>query len=492
MPRRSGPGHRAERLIVVSNRAPVEVEHTDEGMRVRRTVGGLAIALDDVLRSRSGVWIAWAGEEAPDVLRPSATGLGYPIRTAQLDPHEISHFYGGFANQVLWPLCHGFPERCRFDPAFWPAYESANAQFASLVRSEAGDGDLVWVNDFHLCLVPASLRASGLGARIGMFWHIPFPPPDVFGICPWRADLLAGLLGADLIAFQTDNDVRNFLACVREFLGLSIVEEFPRVLLGGRDVLVGALPVGVDAQRLGQEATTPTALAEARQLREAIGTELVMLAVDRLDYTKGIIERLIGFERFLERMPDWHGRVSLVQITAPSRFRIPEYRRMKDTIDQTVGRIIGRFTTHGHSPLTYLYTSFDHDQLLGYYRAADVALVTPLRDGMNLVAKEYVAAQAGGNGVLVLSEFAGAARELTDAILVNPWDPDAIARAIEAAVTMPIEERRERLARLLERVTSCDAHWWATAFLTLLARPGPATLSWRPAGSAHGRLAAMR
>ena len=469
MAKRSSVARRRERLVVVSNRAPVEVERIDGGFRIQRTVGGLATALDHVLRDRNGLWVAWAGHDAPDLLRPATTGLGYPIRCAQLNPEDSENFYGGFANQVLWPLCHIFPERCRFEPSFWPAYRSVNAAFANLVQAEVSPGDLVWVNDFHLCLVPAALRAFDLRARIGMFWHIPFPPPAVFGICPWRAELLAGLLGADLIAFQTDADVRNFLACVREFLGLSVADDLPRVHLGGRDILVGALPVGVDVAHLSAEATSPTALDEARTLRDTLGTEVVMLAVDRLDYTKGILERLRGFETFLERSPEWQGRVSLVQITAPSRFRIPQYRIMKQTIDQTVGRIIGRFTTHGRSPLVYLYTSFDHERLVTYYRAADVALVTPLRDGMNLVAKEYIAAQAGAEGVLVLSEFAGAARELTGAVLVNPYDPESIARGITTAITLSPADRRERLATLLDRVTTCDVHWWTAAFLLLLA-----------------------
>ena len=468
VPRRPNGPRVGERLIVVSHRAPVEVESTTGGARYRRTIGGLATALDDVLRARGGTWIAWAGADAPSVLKPSMTGLGYPIRCTQLEAKELENFYGGFANQVLWPLCHIFPERCRFDRTFWLAYRDANAQYARLVEEEANPGDLVWVNDFHLCLVPEALRTRRVPARLGMFWHIPFPPPSVFGICPWREQLLRGMLGADLIAFQTDADTEHFLACVRAFLGLEVEGDLPRVRLDDREVLLGTLPVGVDVARLGLEAASDSALAEARTLRETLGTEAVMLAVDRLDYTKGIIERLRGFERFLENHPDWRGRVSLIQITAPSRFRVPQYRAMKQTIDEMVGRIVGRFTASGRSPLVYLYTAFDHEQLAAYYRAADVALVTPLRDGMNLVAKEYVAAQAGGDGVLVLSEFAGAARELSEAVLVNPYEPEVVAQGIATALAMPAAERRSRMAMLLERVRTHDVHWWTSAFLLLL------------------------
>jgi trehalose 6-phosphate synthase/phosphatase len=467
VPRRANAA-RTERLVLVSHRAPVEVEMDGGTRQYRRTIGGLATALDDALRTHGGVWIAWAGLETPDVLKPAATGLGYPIRCARLTADELENFYAGFANQVLWPLCHVFPERCRFDRQYWLAYQQANTHYADLIAQEAHAGDLVWVNDFHLCLVPEALRAHELGARVGMFWHIPFPPPSVFGICPWREELLRGMLGADLIAFQTDVDTQNFLACVREFLQLPTEDELPRVRLGERDVLLGTLPVGVDVARLTMDAASETARAEARALRETLGAEKVLLAVDRLDYTKGIIERLRGFERFLETAPDWRGRVSLVQITAPSRFRVPQYRAMKQTIDETVGRIVGRFTASGRSPLIYLYDAFDHEQLAAYYKAADVALVTPLRDGMNLVAKEYVASQAGGDGVLVLSEFAGAAAELHEAVLLNPYEPDGVAHGITTAVEMPEEERRTRMAALLARVRTHDVHWWTSAFLLLL------------------------
>jgi alpha,alpha-trehalose-phosphate synthase [UDP-forming] len=457
-----------DRLIVVSHRAPVEVDDGAGSKRYRRTIGGLASALDDALRMHGGVWVAWAGANVPDVLRPGTTGLGYPIRCAQLTSEELEGFYGGFANQVLWPLCHIFPERCRFDRAYWAAYRDANAHYASLVEEEAHPGDLVWVNDFHLCLVPSTLRAREGGLRVGMFWHIPFPPPTVFGICPWREELLRGMLGADLLAFQTDVDTQHFLACVREFLRVETMDDPWRIRIDDREVRLATLPVGVDVERLAADASSAIAIGEARTLRETLGTESVMLAVDRLDYTKGIIERLRGFERFLESAPEWRGRVSLVQITAPSRFRVPQYRAMKQTIDETVGRIVGRFTASGRSPLVYLYDSFDHEQLAAYYRAADVALVTPLRDGMNLVAKEYVAAQAGGDGVLVLSEFAGAASELEEAVVVNPYEPDAVAYGIETALSLPVEERRARMAALLERVRRHDVHWWTSEFLQLL------------------------
>jgi alpha,alpha-trehalose-phosphate synthase [UDP-forming] len=457
------------RVVMVSHRAPVEVIPEGAGRRMTRTVGGLATALTDALRVPGGTWVAWAGEAAPPVLAPEVTGLAFPIRAVPLDKHEIDNYYAGFANQVLWPLCHIFPDRCHFKPAFWESYQHANERFAAAVRAELRAGDLVWVNDFHLCLLPGLLRASAVSARLGLFWHIPFPPPAVFGICRWRAELLAGLLGADVIGMQTAADARNFAACVRQFLDVQVVDDPPRVRLPGRDVRVLVLPVGIDAARFRAQAADAAIRAQAARLRTNLGTEIVCLGVDRLDYTKGIIERLLGFEAFLERHPSWRGRVGLLQITVPSRFRVPDYREMKRTIDETVGRIVGRFTHEGRAPLSYAYTTVDHEELAAYYVAADVALVTPLRDGMNLVAKEYVACHASGDGVLVLSEFAGAAEELGEALLVNPWDAQAIRRQIDLAVSMTAAERHRRMTALAAKVAARDVRWWTTSFLAALA-----------------------
>jgi trehalose 6-phosphate synthase len=458
------------RLLVVSNRAPVEVTREGTHLRIRRTVGGLATALDDVLRERPGTWIAWAGSVRDEDLTPDRTGLPYPIRAVQLSERELDNYYAGFANQVLWPLCHIFPTRCHFNPAFWTAYRHANERFAAGVQAIAKSGDIVWVNDFHLCLVPGLLRASTNGLRIGVFWHIPFPPPAVFGICQWRDALLEGMLGADVIGFQTKDDVDNFLACVRQFLNCPA--RGGRVQMHGHDVRVVALPIGIDAARFKAQAADPAVQEHSERLRARLGAEVMLLGVDRLDYTKGIVERLLGFERFLERQPSQRRRVSFVQITVPSRFRVPQYREMKREIDETVGRIVGRFTWEARSPIAYHYQGFDHEALAAYYLATDIALVTPLRDGMNLVAKEYVACHAERDGVLILSEFAGAARELTDAVLVNPYEPDAIASAIETAVHMAVSQRKRRMRSLVRKVSTHDLEWWTSSFIDLVTGTG--------------------
>ena len=459
------------RLLVVSNRAPVEVVRSADGVRVVRTVGGLAGALNDVLRQRGGLWIAWVGLHAGEELPPGTAGLSYPIRAVRLKEREVNNYYAGFANQVLWPLCHMFPSRCAFQAAYWDAYRVANERFAAAVQAAAEPGDLVWVHDFHLCLVPGLLRAAGLPARVGVFWHIPFPPPSVFGILRWRAELLGGLLGADLIGFQTEQDAGNFVESVRQFLELPVADHPQRVVLPEREVHIIALPIGIDYQSFRAQAEDPAVRDKAARLRVALGAEKVMLGVDRLDYTKGILERLRGYERFLERQPEWRRRVCLVQITVPSRDRVPQYREMKRSIDETVGRIAGRFSFEGRTPLQYMYTSLPREALAAHYVAADVALVTPLRDGMNLVAKEYVASRGATPGVLVLSEFAGAANELREAVLVNPYDPEAIRRRIEVAVSMSPDEKARRMRALDRRVATRTIQWWTTSFLQLLDNP---------------------
>jgi alpha,alpha-trehalose-phosphate synthase [UDP-forming] len=453
------------RLIVVSIRAPVELVRTPAGTLASRT-GGLADALDDVVRARHGLWIALGAPHAPDEMRSDA---GYPVRGVRLKERELKDYYAGFAHQVLWPLAHTFPERCRMQPRYWEAYRRANDRFAAAVQATARRDDVVWVHDFHLALVPGFLRSAGLGARIGFFWHVPFPPPAVFGILRWRAEVLGGLLGADVLGFQTAADVRNFLESVRTVLDLPVRDDPPAVRLPGREVRLTALPIGVDHARLRAVAGSHVVRGRAARLRAGIGAETVLLGVDRLDYTKGILERLRAYERFLERQPAWRRRVCLVQIAVPARERAHEYAEMKRAIDEVVGRIAGRFTVDGRTPIQYLYTAPPREQLPAYYLAADVATVTPLRDGMNLVAKEYVACRAVvGDGVLCLSEFAGAACELREAVPVNPYDVESIRRGLEVSVLMPPDERRRRMRALDARVAAHDLRWWTTSFLDLL------------------------
>ena len=328
--------------------------------------------------------------------------------------------------------------------------------------------DLVWLHDFHLCLVPGLLRAAGVPASVGVFWHIPFPPPTVFGICRWRAELLSGLLGADLIAFQTEPDVRNFLESVRQFLGVPVSDAPARVRLPEREVGVFAHPIGIDYETFRAHGSDATVQTKAERLRTTLGAEVVMLGVDRLDYTKGILERLRGYERFLERRPEWRRRVCLVQVAVPSRDRLPDYRDMKRSIDEAVGRIVGRFTSEGRPPLQYVYTALSREQLAAYYSAADIALVTPLRDGMNLVAKEYVAARVDHGGCLVLSEFAGAASQLRQAYLVNPHDLDGMKDTMIRALDANPADAARRMRAMRRNLRTNDVQAWARSYLAAL------------------------
>jgi trehalose 6-phosphate synthase len=438
-------------------------------MRAVRTIGGLASALDDVLREHHGTWIAWSGHG--ELIASASAQLGYGLRGVRLKEREISRYYLGFANQVLWPLCHGFPSRCRFERSFWEAYRQANEKFAAHVADEARGGDQIWVQDFHLALVPALIRTA-LSSRhpIGLFWHIPFPPPAVFGILPWREELLAGMLGADLIGFQTRECSASFLQSVADLLRLPVCYDDLTVRCGGRTVQVATLPIGVDYPAFARSAKSAAVQERARRLRQQIGVERIVLGVDRLDYTKGILERLLGFERFLERSPEYRGSLCLIQVAVPSRTRVEDYRELKRRVEETVGRIAGRFTAEGRVPIRYLYTSLSREELVPYYVCADVCLVTALRDGMNLVAKEYAACRFPADGVLVLSEFAGAASDLREAVLVNPYESDAIASALERALKMSSAESRGRMQTLQDHVRERDIRWWTDCFVARLER----------------------
>jgi trehalose 6-phosphate synthase/phosphatase len=448
------------RLVLLSHRPPIVIDRTAHGPRVVRAIGDVGLAIDRAVAARGATWIALAAQPQDEL-----PGGDVRVAIRGVRVRDARTFQAGFGNQVLWPLCHVFPGQCSFHPALWTAYRRANEAFAEATRAILAPDDAVWVNDFHLALVPGLLRAAGVEARVGFFWHIPFPPPAVFGICPWRTDILGGLVGADVLGFQTAADVGAFLDCVERFLGVPVARNPPVVRLPGRDVRVLALPLGVDVERLREQVADPAVAAQAEELRSTLRAPVVVLGVDRLDYAKGIAERLVGYERFLEREPEWRRRVTFVQVTVPSQFHVPGYRDIKRAIEESVGRIVGRFTYEGRAPLAYLYTVFDPERLAAYYLAADVALVTPLRDGMNLIAKEYVACHAERDGVLVLSEFAGAAVDLDDALLVNPYDPEAIRRQLRAAVEMAPAEKRRRMAALGARVASRSVGWWAAEFL---------------------------
>lgn len=463
-------------LVVVANREPLRQERG----RWVPAVGGLATALLPVLERRGGTWVAWGEKEADAVPRlahpPEAPR--FTVRRLHVPAREVTGSYHGMANRVLWPLAHYFLERVELRRAFYAAYQATNRRFAEAVLEEWTDpATPVWVHDYHLMLVPALLRAARPGARIGFFWHIPWPPPEVWQVLPWTRQLLEGVLGADLVGLHTPEYVANFLATCRTLPGAVVDGQWVR--WQGRTIRVEAHPIGIDTARFAQWAAEPRVRERARRIRRMAGTPLVVVGVDRLDYTKGIPERLAAWERLFERYPQWLGQVTLYQIAVPSRTRLPSYRLLKRLVDEQVGRINGAYMRDGWVPVHYLYRAFTPRELTAFYLAADAALVTPLRDGMNLVAQEY--AWVTENGVLILSSLAGAASVLPEAVAVNPFDVDGLADTLHEVLASLADEpgRRRwdaRRAALKERVAALDVHRWAERFLASL-EGSPVTLA---------------
>jgi trehalose 6-phosphate synthase len=452
-------------LVVVANRLPVRrVEH-DGKMHWDLSPGGLVSALTPALAGGAGMWIGWPGDGV-DLAVP-AHHEGIELRAVALDDAEFEQFYLGFSNATLWPLYHDAVRTPTFHREWWYAYVSVNDRYARTVAETAAPGATVWVQDYQLQLVPKMLRAMRPDLRIGFFLHIPFPPQELFLQLPWRRPILEGLLGADLVGFQVQGAASNFLRVARRVVGVSGTDA--ALDYDGRRVRVGAFPISVDTTALIQRAADRAVQDRARQLRADLGSpDVVMLGVDRLDYTKGIDRRLIAIGELFADGSLTGSRAVVVQIGVPSREDDPHYRREREHLEQLVGEINGAYSSVGRPAIHYLYQSVEVDELVALYLAADVMLVTPLRDGMNLVAKEYVACRVDATGALVLSEFAGAAEELRDAILVNPHDLDGLKQAIRHAVDLDPNEGTARMRRMRRVVRRHDVQAWARAFLGAL------------------------
>ena len=462
-------------LLVASNRLPILLLR-DEGRRwyAEPSSGGLVTALEPVLRQRGGTWVGWPGilegevEELEAVLEREAGAAPYRLEPVELTREERSDFYEGFSNELLWPLFHGFIGPCRFDPRFWDAYRVVNRKFARAILSVCQSRQLVWVHDYHLMAVGQELRRAGCENRVGFFLHIPFPSAELFERLPWAHELLDALLAYDLVGFQTRRDLRNFLDVVRHLRPFECRVHGELLLSRDRSerpTRVGVHPISIDNQLFREHARSEEVSCRARELRASAGARRILLGVDRLDYTKGIPEKLMAFERLLEAHPELVGEVTLVQLVIPSRDPIPTYVRTRERIEELVARIEERWARDSWTPVHYQYGSWARDELLAWYRAADVGLVTSLKDGMNLVSKEFVAASVEG-GALVLSEFAGSADELREgALLVNPHDVDALSRSIHRALTMEPAERLERLELMQATILDHDLHHWVRGFL---------------------------
>lgn len=469
----NNPGRR---LIIVSNRLPFTVEQKNGELRFKESAGGVATGLKSLLDTMPPLlslkpdylWVGWPGGAINDQQQSEVQARArseFRSHAVFLSEEDFENFYQGFCNKTIWPLFHYFPANVRYDENFWLQYKKVNDVFAASLLEVARQDDILWIHDYHLMLLPNLLREKLPRVRIGFFLHIPFPQLEIFRLLPakWRREILEGLLGADLIGFHTHDYMEYFLRCVQRILGYK--HKIGHLAVGDRMVKVGAFPMGVDFKKFHSAAKSPEGLKQKNELRKTFGDTKIILSVDRQDYSKGIIHRLQGFETMLDRNPDWHGKVTLLMIVVPSRIGIQDYEEMKKQIEELVGKINGKFSAINWVPIIYHYRSVPFDTLVALYAMSDVALVTPLRDGMNLVAKEYIASRTDGTGVLILSEMAGAAKELAEAIIVNPNHREEIAEALKAALEMPCREQIRRNRTMQNRLRRSDVAHWAMGFI---------------------------
>ena len=471
-------------LVVVANRLPVERQRDQDGTwQWKPSAGGLVTALEPIVERSGGVWIGWPGvardpdEEPMQPFEVAGATEGKPLRIVpvELSEDEVERYYEGFSNATLWPLYHDVITQPEYHRIWWEAYEEVNERFAEAVAATAQPGARVWVQDYQLQLVPRLVRRLRPDVSIGYFDHIPFPPYGLYAQLPWRRRILEGLLGADLIGFQRIGDARNFAQAVRRLLGATVHQGRVEVPAGYgvpiRSARFGAFPISVDAASWSAMGADPQVRERATQIRGELGNpETVLLGVDRLDYTKGIGQRLKAYGELLAEGGVDVRDVVLVEMAVPTRGRVPAYQDLRDDVELAVSRINGRFSTVGRAAVSYMHRSMPRREIAALYVAADVLLVTSVRDGMNLVAKEYVAARTDNDGVLILSEFTGAADELRQALIVNPHDVDDLKEAIVRATNMPIRERRRRMRQLRRTVRTHDVDAWSNGFLEELTR----------------------
>ena len=472
-PRNAKGKPRLAELVVVANRLPVDRVVDDDGSASwRKSPGGLVTAIEPVMRENDGAWIGWSGgtDDGQDVEPFVDDGLA--LVPVPMSAQEVEEFYEGFSNSTLWPLYHDVVAKPEFHREWWDSYVRVNRRFAEKAAEMSAEGATVWVHDYQMQLVPAMLRELRPDLRIGFFLHIPFPPAELFQQLPWRRQLLEGLLGADVVGFQRPGAAQNFVRLVRQRVGHKTHRD-QIYLPDGRMVLARAFPISIDSHGLEEIARSEETAQRAKEIREQLGNpKYLLLGVDRLDYTKGIYDRLRAFGELVEE-----GEVSVedtvfVQVATPSRERVDQYKILRDDIERLVGRLNGDLGHIGSPAIHYLHTSYPKTEMAALFRAADVMVVTPLRDGMNLVAKEYVACRFDDDGALVLSEFAGAADELRQAYMVNPYDMNGMKHTILAAMRADRRERSRRMKAMRRTVLEHDVADWARRFLSVLAESG--------------------
>ena len=455
------------KLIILSNRLPVKIEKDENGeFTVSPSEGGLATGLGSLETDAEKIWIGWPGiftddeDEKKEITEHLNKHNFYPVF---LSEEQIELYYEGYSNSTVWPMCHYFFSFIEYKAEYWTAYQQVNKLFAEAAMPLIHDEDIIWVQDYQLMLLPALIREENSKVSIGYFHHIPFPSYELFRVLPERETVLNGLLGADLIGFHTHDYMRHFISAIYRVLQLE--SSLDEIQLSDRVVHVDTFPMGINYDLYHDTVLKPEVKAKVIELRKNIGDHSIILSVDRLDYSKGILHRLIGFAQFLENHPEYLGKVSLVMIVVQSRDQVDMYADLKVKIDEMIGSLNGKYSELGWTPVHYFYRSFDFDELIAMYHTADIALVSPLRDGMNLVAKEYIATKHDNPGVLILSEMAGAAIELTDAIIINPNDTEQISDSIYKALTMDEEEKMKRMKRMQKRVSTHTVKKWAGDFV---------------------------
>lgn len=460
----------AQRLLIISNRLPVSVEKRKKGLVFEPSVGGLATGLGSFYKSYHSIWIGWPGI-ASERLQGKEDEVREKLKAESCHPvflseRAVDDYYHGFCNKTIWPLFHYFPLYTEYNRETWEAYRRVNETFASAVLEIAKWGDIIWVHDYQLMLLPKLIRDKLPGATIGYFLHIPFPSSEILRLLPWRSEILEGLLGSDLVGFHTYDYTRHFVESVRNLLGYDA--SMGQITAGERTIRADVFPMGIDYERYsGAVQNRKVQMQREKFLDRAAGNKLI-ISVDRLDYTKGILQRLEAFDLFLTRNQAHKEKLVLVLVVVPSRTRVEDYALLKRKVDELVGAINGKHGSIGWMPIWYMYRSLPFDSLVALYSAADVALVTPIRDGMNLIAKEYIATKADGKGVLILSETAGAAQELGEAITINVHNQDEIVRALEQALTMTEEEQIERNISMQKRLERYNVKRWAEEFIDRL------------------------
>lgn len=455
------------KLLIVSNRLPVSVEKRKGGLHYATSVGGLATGLRSVSEGYKSVWIGWPGIAVDKGVDPAEIEAelksNYASVPVFLSRTEIDQYYHGFCNDAIWPVFHYFPQYADFSKTAWDGYRRVNEHFCEKVLEIAGPEDTIWVHDYHLMLLPGLIREKLPDATIGFFLHIPFPSYEIFRLFPTRAEILEGLLGADVVGFHTYGYAQHFLNSVQRFLGFE--PHMGQVPVADRLVKIDAFPIGIDFDRFFNAGMDPGVKKEEAKLIKKLGEVKVILSIDRLDYTKGIPQRIEAFDAFLEKNPQYKEKVVCILILVPSRSQVEHYKKLKHQVDELIGEVNGRHGTIGWTPIQYLYRFFPFQSLAAFYRVSDVCLVTPLRDGMNLIAKEYLSTRTDGTGVLILSEMAGAAEELGEALVVNPNNHDEIVAALEKALEMPEEKQVEQNRKMQERMRRYNVSRWAQDFM---------------------------